>query len=194
MPIRRNETRDRWDVDRYLLGDASLDHVAFEQQMLCDESLAREVAARVAQLQRLTLACHQLGAPPVPAPPPPAPTTVPAASGRKRLAAAHQLLFTCLTLAAALWLALMLWETTPRRDTPQQAQTADDPQLAEVALRWLALASDSSQHNAEIYQEEVLSSTASHEWLELGSEPLPGSEGQDWMLDVASEFFQEADI
>ena len=59
-PLLELTDAQRWEVERYVLGDDSFDRQAFEDRMLDDTRLALAVADCVAEVQNLKQACSGL--------------------------------------------------------------------------------------------------------------------------------------
>lgn len=167
-----------WDVERYVLGDASLDRPAFEAKMSEDVALALAVADCVERMHLLSVACEAL--------PEPSQRTW----TRGRVAG---WCVACAALAAML-AGVLAWPTTKVTETmpPTASQNID---LSAVATYWLAL-DVTAGDEAQVFPPDERNVTPAVP----GTGDLPGNsqlsvaEENDWMLEAAVAFFEQADI
>jgi hypothetical protein len=159
-----------WDIDRYLLGDETLDRGKFESRMLDDETLAQAVAEELERLQLLSMSTERewvcLG-------------TNAANVSRKRWLVPGAML----AVVASLMGFMFVW---PRADERLVEVTAS-PQMQELAQEWLAL--DSLAEDPEFFELPSESELTALDTGDSSSDLV----GEDWMM-VASEFFRNADI
>lgn len=205
----------RWDVERYLLGDATLDSEAFEAQMLDDPRLAYEVSAAVDRLANLEAACS---------------LEVGVLSGVERQTQASsdkqpsswflglsssrfsQVQVVVGVLAASLLLVVTIrFASTDRAAQSPEFATQDKQVLTEVADRWLAF-SDVSFNDSGLNDTVVSDTNSFDSSLEEGTEAIVvetviggqargvgglssesvRSDETDWLLKAAEQFFLEA--
>lgn len=132
----------RWDVERYLLGDATLDSEAFEAQMLDDPRLAYEVSAAVDRLANLEAACSlEVGVlsgverqTQVSSEKQPSSWFLGLSSSRFSQAQ----VVVCVLAASLLLVVTIRFASTDRAAQSPELATQDKQVLTEVADRWLA--------------------------------------------------------
>lgn len=165
-----NQTEMQWNIDRYLLDDPTLDREAFEQQMLSDELLAEQVAASVANLHLLAQAACSVKTP----------STQPA---RHHLVSSPAL-WSILTSAAVLIVAVSSWQFIER---------SNDKQLARIADNWSAIENLSTSESLDLVYAADVSDIPTIE----SSSSLPADdatdgdtrEQSDWLVEAAREFY-----
>ena len=176
--------RRRWEIERFVLQDPTLDLAAFEARMLDDPQLAEEVAVCVSRLQQMAAACRLAT--------PPAIATVSASascgpsSTPPRWTAVRGKLLAAASLAATVAVVWAAWPSESPRPTKATAlrQPLDElpvgsqPRLAEIAQQWMVLESAADEPPP----------------VELDPQaPSFVSDDSDWMLQVPAEFFEESD-
>lgn len=149
----------QWDVDRYLLSDASLDRDAFEQRMLEDLSLAKQVASSVADLQAISSA----------------------ASLPLRHSVAVKLhpvsSWSMLAAAAALLIAFTAW---------QLSNAPNEDQLSQIADNWVAFEGLTTVESLELIATEEPANDASGNEDQADPGTV---EQSDWLVEAAREFY-----
>ncbi len=170
----------QWEIDRYLLGDPTLDRDAFEQRMLNDVSLAEQVAASVAQLELIELSAIAAGLP----------QALVVSPHRRRESRQVMTVWALLATVATLLVALANWRDGSSKsvDTPSVTfeLAASDLQLAEIAEYWLAT------ENANLISLEEEVSTEAFVNSRRGTQTEPESvEPTDWLVEAATQFYSE---
>ncbi len=177
------EEARQWDVDRYVLGDDTLDRESFEARMATDEQLAWQVAQSVGQVACFSSAAElasddrgQASPNSVPAKP-----MIPAKQAISVRPVPARLMWTALATVAATVLVASCWGLLGRNSTGSaDAIAAQD--LPAVAAHWLAL--ESEGEGEETLISNALEMDSTEKWVE-----------DDWMVEAAQQFFQqEAEI
>ncbi len=183
--MKAEESNLAWEIDRYLLGDESLDRQAFESRMLEDSEFALLVAEQLQFLQLVGQAAE----------PRVSQSAVVASSSLKGIATARRQPLRYLAIAACAVAASLLCLLTLRQvrqpvvDQPSAAADwLDNSKLQAVAEQWVVL---------DIPADEAVLLELDGESAQVfygGGESLAGeNSAQDWLMQ-AGEFFHEADI
>lgn len=194
----------RWNIDRYVLGDDTLDSELFEACMLEDEELAWAVADRISELQELTVSLRsqpaletarglEINSIRPQSRPPRASTKAPAGGRlempvdvhvhpRSGLFVRHPLWIA--TVAASLLVVGFAWKTMyPIHPPAESLSTLTNDELVAVATTWMALEGDEAEH--------------ANEWLGPASLDMHNvvvgaqADEEDWLMDAASDFFEQ---
>ena len=180
-----------WEIQRYILGDPTLDVEQFEQQMLDNPEMALAVADEVASIHLLAT-CDS---------PSPAGTGDALGLPSSNSLGASKSPWVLLGFAASLLVCIFTWLGQPGPRFPDASSTAStrvsEASLEEFAEQWISLqVATSDSYSAESsYYVVTDGGTAgldpSDSALELTSEHEAGN---DWLLEAAQLFYSDADI
>ncbi len=162
-----------WDIERYVLGDTSLDRSAFEASMSEDVELALAVADCVERMQHIAVACEFVEAP----------SQGVSKWTNRRVA---QLCLACAALAAMLVAMVVMPGPQASKTLPPSATQHTD--LSAVAAHWLAL-------DVTAVGEDISALPVALDSMDLqGNSQLSVAEENDWMLEAAVAFYEQAEI
>ncbi len=170
----------QWEIDRYLLGDPTLDRDAFELQMLDDVSLAEQVAASVGAMELIEVAACSVTRPDIQA-------TIPC---RRSTVAAGIPVWAMLATVATVLIAVAYWRNLPNEAihaTRASTEFAEsDRLLSQIAEHWLAFENPIIvNHEEDVFAEIANGSRRS----ELSEHELVDQ--TDWLVEAARQFYQE---